>query len=86
MSNQQHSHLFPRIEKSAATELQKCLLYESEVSLYFVIFRKVLRVRFKACLALGVWVFIIPDGLSMWADSTCDIELLDVLWSFGVGK
>lgn len=68
------------------TELQKYLLHESEVSLYFVIFREVLRVKFKAYLALGVWVFVIPDGLSTWADSTCDIELLDVLWSFGVGK
>lgn len=55
-------------------------------SVCIFIFREVLRVKFKACLALGVWVFVITQGLSIWADATCGVGLLDVLWSFGVGK
>lgn len=35
-------------------ELQKYLLHEREVSLYFLIFREVLRVKFNVGLALGV--------------------------------
>lgn len=43
-------------------ELQKYLLHEREVSLYFLIFREVLRVKFNVGLALGVWVVVIPQG------------------------